>query len=117
MLEVLVNKYLCNLDEQPLTAFEREREAQVTKNHKKMEELGVVVVGFGDTDETYSDLQDEPVALAVEVLVLPCIEFGQEGPGGAYRNAMLCCLDSNAICTCFLLKFVSPILASGSKKP
>ena len=47
-----------------------------------MEELGVAVKGFGDRDETYSDLQDEPVALAVEVLVLPCIEFGWEGPGG-----------------------------------
>jgi len=46
-----------------------------------MEELGVVVEGFGDTDETYLDLQDEPVALAVEVLVLSCIEFGREGPG------------------------------------
>ena len=82
MLEDLVNKYLCNLDEQPLTAFEREREAQVTKNHRKMEEPGVVVEGFGDIDETYSDLQDEPVALAVEVLVLPCIEFGWQGSGG-----------------------------------
>ena len=84
-----------------------------------MEEPGVVVEGFGDTDETYLDLQDEPVALAVEVLVLPCIEFGREGRGvgGADSNAMLCCLDSNAICTCFLLKFVSPISVSGSKKP
>ena len=81
MLEALVNKYLCNLDEQPLTAFEREWEAQVIKNHRKMEELGVVVEGFGDTDETYSDLQDAQVALAVEVLVLPCIEFKREGPG------------------------------------
>jgi hypothetical protein len=41
-----------------------------------MEESGVVVEGFGDTDETYSDLQDESVALAVEVLVLACLEFG-----------------------------------------
>ena len=81
MLESLVNKYLCNLDEQPLNAFEREREAQVTKNHRKMKEPGVVVEGFGDTDETHSDLQDEPVALAVEVLVLPCIEFEREGQG------------------------------------
>ena len=40
----------------------------------------MVVEGFGDTDETYSYLQDEPVALVVEVLVLPCIEFGQEEP-------------------------------------
>ena len=40
-----------------------------------MEELGVVVEGFGDTDETNLDLQDELVALAVEVLVLPCIKF------------------------------------------
>jgi hypothetical protein len=57
------------------------------------------------------------VALVVEVLVLPCIEFGQEGPEGvADSNAMLYCLDSNAICTCFQLKFVSLILASGLKK-
>ena len=82
-----------------------------------MEEPGVVIEGFGDTDETYLDLQDEPVALAVEVLVLPCIEFMWEGTGGADSNAILCCLDSNAICTCLLLKFVSPILAFGSKKP
>ena len=47
-----------------------------------MEEPGVVVEGFGDTDEIYLDLQDELVALAVEVLVLPCIEFGRDGPGG-----------------------------------
>ena len=77
----------------------------------------MVVEGFGDTDETYSDLQDEPVALAVEVLVLSCIEFGWEGPRGAYSNVMLCYLESNAICTCFLLKFDSLILASDSKKP
>jgi hypothetical protein len=79
------------------------------KNHRKMEEPGVVVEGFGDTDETYSDLQDESVTLVVEMLILPCIEFGREGPR---RGA-----DSNAICTCFLLKFVSPISASGLKKP
>ena len=79
----------------------------------------MVVEGFGDIDETYLDLQGEPVALVVEVLVLPCIEFGREGPegGGADSNAMLCCLDSNAICTSFLLKFVSLISASVSKKP
>jgi len=47
-----------------------------------MEEPGVVVERFGDTDETYLDLQDEPVTLAVEVLVLPCLEFRREGPGG-----------------------------------
>ena len=82
MVEALVNKYLCNLDEQLLNAFEREWEAQIIKNYRKMEEPSVVVEGFGDTDETYSDLQDESVALAVEVLVLPCIEFGWEGPGG-----------------------------------
>ena len=51
-------------------------------NHRKMEEPWVVVEGFGDTDETYLDLQDKLVALVVEVLVLPCIEFGQEGPWG-----------------------------------
>ena len=34
---------------------------------------GVVFEGFGDTDETYSDLEDEPVPLEIEVLVLSCI--------------------------------------------
>ena len=53
-----------------------------------MEEPGVVVEGFGDTEETYSDLQDEPMALAIEVLVLSCIEFGWEGPGGADSNGI-----------------------------
>ena len=53
-----------------------------------MEELGVVVEGFGDIDETYSDLQDEPVALVVEVLVLACIEFRQEELG--VQIAMQC---------------------------
>jgi hypothetical protein len=42
-------------------------------------ELEDVVDGFGDTDETYSDLEDEPVPLAIEVLVLSCIEFEGEG--------------------------------------
>ena len=32
-----------------------------------------VVLGFDDTDETNSDLEDEPVPLASEVLVLSCI--------------------------------------------
>ena len=82
-----------------------------------MEEPGLVVEGFGDADETYSDFHDEPMALAVEVLVLPCIEFVWEGRGVTDSNAMLCCLDSNAIYTFFLLKFLSPISAFGSKKP
>ena len=51
---------------------------------------GVVVKGFGDTDKTYSDLQDEPVALIVEVLVLPCIEFRWEVPGVGVKIAMQC---------------------------
>ena len=56
-----------------------------------MEEPGEVVEEFGDTDKTYSGLQDEPVAPAVEVLVLPCVEFGREGPGGAgVQIAMQC---------------------------
>ena len=45
----------------------------------------MLVEGFGDIDETYSDLQDEPVALAVEVLVLSCIELGREGSGSAHK--------------------------------
>ena len=42
----------------------------------------MVIEGFGDTDETYLDLQNEPVVHTVEVLVLPCIEFERDGPGG-----------------------------------
>ena len=49
----------------------------------------MVVEGFGDTDETYSDLQDEPMALAVEVLLLPFIEFMWDGPGRVHI-AMQC---------------------------
>ena len=78
-----------------------------------MEKPGEVVEGFGDTDETYSDLQDEPVALAVEVLVLPCIEFRWEGlRGGGWgvdSNQMLCCLDAmqfvHAFCLNLFLQF------------
>jgi hypothetical protein len=36
-------------------------------------ELGEVVEGFDDTDETNLDLEDEQVLLAIEVLVLSCI--------------------------------------------
>ena len=36
-------------------------------------ELGEVVEGFDVIDETYLDLEDEPVPLAIEVLVLYCI--------------------------------------------
>ena len=42
----------------------------------------MVVERFGDTDKTYLDLQDKLVDLAVEVLVLPSIEFEREGPEG-----------------------------------
>jgi hypothetical protein len=36
-------------------------------------EPGEVVSGFDDTDEIDSDLEDELVSLAIEVLVLSCI--------------------------------------------
>ena len=72
-MEAFVNKYVCNLDEQPLNAFEQEQEAQISKNHRKMEEPGKAVEGFDDIDEIDSDLEDEPVPLAIEVLVLSCI--------------------------------------------
>ena len=81
----------------------------------------MVVERFGDTYETYSDLQDESVALAdlqLMCLFYLVLSLGRRGRGGgADSNAMLYCLDSNAICTCLLLKFVSLILVSGSKKP
>jgi hypothetical protein len=35
--------------------------------------LDEVVEGFDDTDEIDSDLEDEPVPLSIEVLVLSCI--------------------------------------------
>ena len=52
----------------------------------------MVVERFGDTYETYSDLQDELMALAAEVLVLPCIEFRREGPrvAGGVQIVMQC---------------------------
>ena len=34
---------------------------------------GEIVEGFDVTDETDSDLDDEPIPLAIEVLVLSCI--------------------------------------------
>ena len=34
---------------------------------------GEVVEGFDDRDKTDSDLEDEPVPLSIEVLVLSCI--------------------------------------------
>ena len=46
------------------------------KDFEYIPEPGEVVEGFGDTGETYLELQDEPVALVAEVLVLSCIEFG-----------------------------------------
>ena len=75
-------------------------------------EPGEVVEGFDDTNETDLDLEDEPVPLAIEVIVLSCIV--RRGVGS---NAMLYYLDNNAICTCLLLKFVSPISVYGSKEP
>ena len=36
-------------------------------------EPGEVIEGFDVTDETNLDLEDEPVPLAIEVLVLSCI--------------------------------------------
>ena len=42
-------------------------------NFEYIPELGEVVEGFDVTDETDSDLEDEPVLLAIEVLVLSCI--------------------------------------------
>ena len=36
-------------------------------------ELGEIVEGFDVTDEIYSDLEDAPVPLSIEVLVLSCI--------------------------------------------
>jgi hypothetical protein len=77
-------------------------------------EPGEVVEGFDDTDEIDLDLEDEPVPLSIEVLILLVFSSKGEGVGS---HAMLYYLDSNGICTCLLLKFVSPILVSASKKP
>ena len=82
-----------------------------------MEELGVVVEGFGDTDETYSDLYDELVALVGEVLVLSCIEFGREGLEGP-QIAMQCFVVwiamqfVHACCLNLFLQFQRPVRRS-----
>jgi hypothetical protein len=36
-------------------------------------EPGKIVEGFDDTDETDLDLEDEPVSLSIDMLVLSCI--------------------------------------------
>ena len=77
--------------------------------------LGKVVEGFDDTDETDSDLEDEPVPYQLMKCLFYLI-FSSEGEGVG-SHAMLYYLDINGICTCLLLKFVSPISVSGSKKP
>ena len=43
------------------------------QNLEYIPEPGEVDEGFDDTDETNSDLEDEPMPLAIEVLVLSCI--------------------------------------------
>ena len=55
----------------------KEKKSSTKGRHSKdleyIPEPGEVVEGFDDTDETYSDLEDEPVPLSIEVLVLSCI--------------------------------------------
>ena len=43
------------------------------KDLEYIPELGEVVEGFDVTDKTDLDLEDEPVPLAIEALVLSCI--------------------------------------------
>jgi hypothetical protein len=43
------------------------------QRQKNFPELGEVVKGFDDIDKIDSDLEDEPVPLSIEVLVLSCI--------------------------------------------
>ena len=43
------------------------------EDFKYIPKPGEVVERFDDTDEIDSDLEDEPVPLAIEVLVLSCI--------------------------------------------
>ena len=75
---------------------------------------GEVVEGFDDTDKTDSDLEDEPVPSQLRLFYLV---FSSEGERGVGSHAVLYYLDSNGICTCLLLKFVSPILVYESKEP
>ena len=78
----------------------------------------MVVEGFGDTDETYLDLQDESVALVVDMLVLPCIEFRQEGPEWGVQIAMQCFVVwiamqfVHASCLNLFLQFQRPVRKS-----
>jgi hypothetical protein len=75
------------------------------KNHRKMEEPGVVVEGFGDTDETYSDLQDESVTLVVEMLFYLVLSSGGRGPGGVQIAMQFI----HASCLNLFLQFQRPV--------
>jgi hypothetical protein len=43
------------------------------KDLEYIPELGKIVEGFDDKDETDSDLEDEPVSLSIDMIVLSCI--------------------------------------------
>ena len=57
--------------------LQRQKKSSIKGRHDEdleyIPKLGEVVEEFDVTDETDSDLEDEPVLLAIEVLVLSCI--------------------------------------------
>ena len=56
--------------------LQRQKKSSTKGRHSDFEyipEPREVVEGFDVTDETDLDLEDEPVSLAIEVLVLSCI--------------------------------------------
>ena len=60
----------------PVSSKAKKKSSTKSRHGEDLEyipEPGEVVEGFDDTDETDSDLDDEPVPLSIEVLVLSCI--------------------------------------------
>ena len=57
--------------------LQRQKKSSTKDRHNEdleyIPEPGEVVEGFDVADETDSDLEDDPVPLAIEVLVLSCI--------------------------------------------
>jgi hypothetical protein len=84
-METLVNKCLCNLERWKNLEYvwtqnlclQRQKNSSTKDRHGEdfeyIPEPGEVVEGFDVTDETESDLEDEPVPIAIGVLVLSWI--------------------------------------------
>jgi hypothetical protein len=65
-----------NVGLKPMSPKEKKKSSTKGRHGEDLEyipEPREVVEGFDDTDKTDSDLEDEPVPLSIEVLVLSCI--------------------------------------------